>query len=612
MGTASGSDPVQPPASRQAAYAELCRRAALDDYGPATVLINAKLECLHFQGPTDRYLKIPRGRPGQDLIANAREDVRAKLRLAVEAALHDAGAASSEQAGPDPQTIPSSFRIVVKPAACENERLFLVIFVDEPASGIVGPETPGADSESMEELKRELQATKSELQSAISNLEAATEQQSTISDEARSVSEEYQATNEELLASKEELQSLNEELTALNGQLQETLERERTTAADLQNVLYSTKIATMFLDTSFNIRFFTPATRSLFNVIPGDLGRPLEDLKALASDGNLLSDARTVLEKEGPIEREVEGQRGAWFVRRVLPYRTVAEKTEGVVITFEDVTERRRAADALAAARREAELASLAKSRFLAAASHDLRQPLQTLALLQGLLAKNVVGQEGQQLIERTGEALNATTGTLNALLGISQIEAGAVKAEMADFPVNDLFDRLREELAYHAKAANLVLRVIPCGLFDSNGSAASRGDGPQSSLECSEIYRPGKILVGCRRRNGKAHIELGILGSEFQRRSCRRFRRIPSIGQPGPPAGPRSRVGTFHRQDLGRVASPSDRRALGRGKGLDVLDRGSAGARRERPVAFASASRRRRQTDRAGPTNGVNSYHRG
>ena len=79
-----------------------------------------------------------------------------------------------------------------------------------------------------------------------------------------SVNEEYQSTNEELLTSKEELQSLNEELTALNSQLQETLERQRTTSNDLQNVLYSTDVATIFLDTGLNIRFFTPATKSLF------------------------------------------------------------------------------------------------------------------------------------------------------------------------------------------------------------------------------------------------------------------------------------------------------------------------------------------------------------
>ena len=158
------------------------------------------------------------------------------------------------------------------------------------------------------------------------------------------------------------------------------------------------------------------------------MGRPLADLKSLAADDALLDDARTVFKSQTPLEREIQGQSGAWFVRRIMPYRASDEKTEGVVITYEDVTERRRTAEALIAAKRQAELASIAKSRFLAAASHDLRQPLQTLALLQGLLAKNVIGEKAQKLVGRIDEALGAMTGMLNTLLDINQIEVGAVK----------------------------------------------------------------------------------------------------------------------------------------------------------------------------------------
>ena len=146
-----------------------------------------------------------------------------------------------------------------------------------------------------------------------------------------------------------------------------------------------------------------------------------------------------------------------------MPYRASDEKTEGVVITYEDVTERRRTADALSAAKRQAELANIAKTRFLAAASHDLRQPLQSLALLQGLLAKRVVGEKAQQLVGRIDDALGAMTGMLNTLLDINRIEAGAVEPEIVDVPVNDLFDRLREELTYHAQAAGLdFTRYVP------------------------------------------------------------------------------------------------------------------------------------------------------
>ena len=205
-------------------------------------------------------------------------------------------------------------------------------------SAVASRPTPSQDVSRVAELEQELEATKTELQSAIRNLETSSEEQQAVNEEALSVNEEYQSTNEELLTSKEELQSLNEELTALNSQLQETLEQQRTTSNDLQNILYSTDVATLFLDTNLNIRFFTPATRSLFNVIPGDIGRPLADLKSLSADSALASDARTVLQAHAPIEREIETQSGAWFVRRILPYRTHDDRVEGVVITFTDIS----------------------------------------------------------------------------------------------------------------------------------------------------------------------------------------------------------------------------------------------------------------------------------
>jgi two-component system CheB/CheR fusion protein len=507
--------PGPPPAlPRQAALAELCRTSVLDAYGPAAVLINSKLECLHFQGPTDRYLKIAPGRPGQDLIAMAREGVRTKLRSAVQAALRDKVRATAPAGRTSGDAGALHFHIVVEPVLSDREPLYLVCFVEDPAPDVAGRlRARKAEVPKIAELERELETTKIELQTAVRNLETSSREQMAINEEALSVNEEYQSTNEELLASKEELQSLNEELTALNSQLQETLERQRTTADDLQNVLYSTDVATIFLDTRFNIRFFTPATKALFNVIPGDVGRPLTDLKSLAADADLVPDARKVLQNQAPIEREIQSQDGAWFTRRILPYRTRDKKTEGVVITFEDVTERRRAAEALRAAKREAELASVAKSRFLAAASHDLRQPLQTLILLQGLLAKRVVGEKKQKLVGSIDEALGAMTSMLNTLLDINRIEVGAVEAESVDFPVNKLLDRLRDELTYHAQASGLTLRVMPCAR-SIHSDPRLLEQMVRNLLSNALKYTPrGKVLVGCRPRGGQLRLEIWDTG---------------------------------------------------------------------------------------------------
>jgi two-component system CheB/CheR fusion protein len=187
------------------------------------------------------------------------------------------------------------FRIDVKPVVYETEELLLVCFVDEPERAYRrGRSASGPDTPRVAALEQELKATRAELLGAIRNLEVSSEEQKAINEEALSVQEEYQSTNEELLTSKEELQSLNEELTALNSQLQETLERQRTTANDLQNVLYSTDVATLFLDKSLSIRFFTPAMKALFAIIPSDIGRPLSDLHSLAADGNLVPDAARV------------------------------------------------------------------------------------------------------------------------------------------------------------------------------------------------------------------------------------------------------------------------------------------------------------------------------
>ncbi|MEO8322066.1 MAG: PAS domain-containing protein, partial [Bradyrhizobium sp.] len=261
------------------------------------------------------------------------------------------------------------------------------------------------------------------------------------------------------------MKSLNGGHSAVNRRLQEALEQQQRTSNDLQNVLFSTDVATIFLDLDLKIRLFTPATKLLFNVMPRDVGRPLVELNSLAIDGMLLDDARSVLVTSEPIEREIEAESGAWYIRRILPYRTQADEIEGVVVTFADISHQKEAADALSSARTEADAANAAKSRFLAVASHDLRQPLQTLILLQELLAKVVEGEKAKKLVARVEQTLSAMSGMLNALLDINKIEAGTVRAEMTTFRIDAVLERLKAELGYQAEAQRIGLHVVPCGL---------------------------------------------------------------------------------------------------------------------------------------------------
>ena len=500
--------------SRQSILSGLCSQFVLETHAPATVVSNRAHEYLYSVGPVERYLRVAPGEPTHDLLAMVREDTRMRLRSAMQQAV-EAKARTCVSGGQVVQhghAIP--FRIEVQPVLNDGEELLLICFVDEPGHGLRRQRpTDPQDASRVAGLERDLAAARTELQGAERNLELSSQEQKAINEEALSLNKEFQSTNEELLTSKEELQSLNEELNTLNSQLQETLEQQRTTSNDLQNILYSTDVATLFLDTELKIRFFTPATKSLFSVIQGDVGRPLADLHSLAADSTLAADARMVLQDLAPIEREIEAPGDVWFRRRILPYRTHDNGVEGVVITFNDVTRRKHAAKALEAAKQQAELANAAKSRFLAAASHDLRQPLQTLVLLQGLLATAVEGEQAEKLVARFDDTLGAMSGMLNTPLDINQIEAGVVRAEPRIFAIAGLLDRLKNEFTYHAQARSLVLRVVPCSLLVLSDKRLLEQMVRNLLSNALKYTKRGKVLLGCRRRGTALSVEIWDTG---------------------------------------------------------------------------------------------------
>ena len=221
--------------------------------------------------------------------------------------------------------------------------LSLVTFETVPSAG--PPRLRGRDRRMArsarpagEALVNDLRDTKQRLQHSLEETQAYNEELTSANEELQSANEELQSANEELETGREEMQSLNEELTTVNGELSSKLDDLADAQGDLQNLLNSTDTATIFLDAELNIKRFTPAARTVANLIVSDLGRPLSDIASKLEGAPIMDDAREVLQSLVSRTREIRSAAGTWYLMRALPYRTVTNTIGGVILTFSDVT----------------------------------------------------------------------------------------------------------------------------------------------------------------------------------------------------------------------------------------------------------------------------------
>jgi two-component system CheB/CheR fusion protein len=222
-----------------------------------------------------------------------------------------------------------------------------------------------------------------------------------------------------------------------------------------------------------------------------------------------------------PLASDIEAKDGKWFTRRILPYRTQDNRVAGIVITFTDITQQRKDKLAVTAAQMESERANMGKSRFLAAASHDLRQPLQTLTLLNSLLVKVAEGEKAQSLLKRMDETTNAMGSILDTLLDINQLDAGMMNPVMENFAINTLLQKLSKEFADIAKARGLSLRMVPCSLYVRTDPKILEQMIRNLLSNALKYTKKGGVLLGCRRHKNSLSIEiwdsgLGIAKAEL------------------------------------------------------------------------------------------------
>jgi two-component system CheB/CheR fusion protein len=327
-------------------HRELIRSLLLERHAPAAVLVDRNYSTMYFHGDTGDFLTQPGGEPTADLVSMVREPLRMKLR----AALHNAVETEKPQAFEVRLGRKASMRVDVAPLPDFRASGFMLVTFGKSghAKVPVPPAPKGTDhSRAIDQMEEELERTRRELQGAIQELESANEELKVSNEEAMSMNEELQSTNEELETSKEELQSLNEELTSVNNQLEEKVSELEQANDDLNNLLSSTNIATLFLRDNMHIKRFTPATTRLFNLIPADVNRPITDIANRIEDNTLVEDAKHALESQGAVEKEVRTDTDEWYLRRIMPYRTQEERVEGVVVTFTDITEHRRTTEGM-------------------------------------------------------------------------------------------------------------------------------------------------------------------------------------------------------------------------------------------------------------------------
>jgi two-component system CheB/CheR fusion protein len=353
--------------------AAMTHQALAERYSPAAAVVDRKGSLLYTHGNIRDFLEIPLGETTSLLADAVREGLRNRLAAAVTQAVAENKRilVQARITTDRKKSIPVKLTVAPLRSPREAEGLLLVTF--EALASIKTRRTAAASAappSDVHELEDELKVTREELQSTIEQLEQSNENLKASNEEATASNEELQSANEELETSKEELQSLNEELNAVNERLQEKVIELEQASNDVSNLLTSGGIATVFLDRELKVRRFTRAVTKLLNLVETDIGRPVADIHRKFRDENLLSDARRVLVDLAPISAEVESEDGSCYQRRILPYRTLDDRIEGVVITFHDVSELKELMDALRisedAVRRHADQVQINEARLQA------------------------------------------------------------------------------------------------------------------------------------------------------------------------------------------------------------------------------------------------------
>ncbi len=347
-------DPIPVVEARSTADLHL---ALVEQYAPPSVIIDEHHNVLHVSARAGRYLQFSAGVPSAELLKAVDESLRVPLRTALFRAAQTGENITAPRVALEANGDSMLLDLHIRPArdSITGNYYFLIVFEEHTTEGAVAAAAL-AHEPAAPHLEEELRQMRQQLSQTVEQYEASNEELKASNEELQAMNEELRSATEELETSREELQSVNEELTTVNYELKTSVEDLSKANSDLQNLMASTDIGTIFLNRSLHIERFTPPVRDLFNLRENDLGRPLSDLTSHLEYPDLEEDARLVLRDLTKLEREVRSREGQSFLVRLVPYRSLEDRIDGVILNFVEITERRKAEEQRAQSQQQLDL----------------------------------------------------------------------------------------------------------------------------------------------------------------------------------------------------------------------------------------------------------------
>ena len=336
-----------PREGQQISLGELHQRLR-EQYAPPSVIIDEDYNILHLTGHAGHFLQFAGGEPSHSLLRVVHPELRIELRTALFQAAKTGKSFEARRVKIDRDGRDFYVNMIVHPVTDKTtgvERSYFLVFFDEVKRLTLAESEPRASGAGsvVTLLEEELQITKEQQKATIEQYETQTEELKASNEELQAMNEELRLATEELETGKEELQSVNEEIQTINVELKQKIEELAVVNSDLQNLITSTDLATIFVDRDFRIKFYTPRAQDIFSLIPSDVGRPLSDITHKLDYASMLQDVRQVVQDGHKIELEVMSRDGRWYIAQLTPYRLHGDKTDGVILTFIDFTRRKKA-----------------------------------------------------------------------------------------------------------------------------------------------------------------------------------------------------------------------------------------------------------------------------